>query len=233
MSWTFTPLEQYQGGGPAATVEPLSANIKVYAWHLAQNFGSGVQSSWRGSRLYDGPETRALVKKWVDFFKRYRGILDSDIIHLRRPEAAPANPGEAADLDYLLHVNPRLSPKGLLMVYNQTSRTQARTLTVPLYYAGLRGKASVREQEGAAQTMALDAEQRLALPVNLAPMSVTWFVLDQAGSIRIRRPDVPGSKQSPEAGYDAKGRWRGGKDISKTSQVFRVPGPAESRAASP
>ncbi len=31
------------------------------------------------------PQTRAIVRKWVDWFKRYRDILTSDIIHCGRP----------------------------------------------------------------------------------------------------------------------------------------------------
>ena len=36
--------------------------------------------------MYDTPETKAVVKKWVDFFKKYRDILTSDIIHVRRAD---------------------------------------------------------------------------------------------------------------------------------------------------
>ncbi|UCF16924.1 MAG: hypothetical protein JSW59_05585, partial [Phycisphaerales bacterium] len=86
MGWMFVPLVQYHGGGAAATLEPLSEHLDAYRAHLAQNFGSGVQACYRGPRLYDTDETKALVKKWVDFYKEHRDILDSDIIHVRRPD---------------------------------------------------------------------------------------------------------------------------------------------------
>ena len=69
MGWMFVPLTEYQGGGAAATLEPLSEHLDAYAAHLAQNFGAGVQACYRGPRLYDTDETKAVVKKWVDFYK--------------------------------------------------------------------------------------------------------------------------------------------------------------------
>ena len=37
-------------------------------------------------RLYDSVEVMELVKKWVGFYKTYRDILISDIVHVRRPD---------------------------------------------------------------------------------------------------------------------------------------------------
>ena len=37
-------------------------------------------------RLYDSVEVMELVKKWVGFYKSYRDILISDIVHVRRPD---------------------------------------------------------------------------------------------------------------------------------------------------
>ena len=37
-------------------------------------------------RLYDTDATMQVVKKWVDFYKTYRDILISDIVHVRRPD---------------------------------------------------------------------------------------------------------------------------------------------------
>ncbi len=56
MGWMFVPLMEYQGGGAAATLEPLEQHLEDYEQHLAQNFGSGVQAAYRGPRLYDSRE---------------------------------------------------------------------------------------------------------------------------------------------------------------------------------
>src|SRR5207237_6985285 len=38
MGWMFVPLVEYQGGGAAATLEPLSEHLDAYEAHLMQNF---------------------------------------------------------------------------------------------------------------------------------------------------------------------------------------------------
>ena len=108
MGWMFVPLVEYHGGGQAATFEPLCEHLKDYEWHLAQNFGSGVIACYRGPRLFDTEQTKKLVKKWVDFYKKYRPILNSDLIHVRRPDGR--------SIDCILHVNSQLNPRGLATV---------------------------------------------------------------------------------------------------------------------
>ena len=85
MGWMFVPLVEYHGGGEAATLQPLNEHLDAYGAHLAQNFGWGVQACYRGPRLYDTEETKAVVRTWVDFYKAHRAI-ESDVIHLRRAE---------------------------------------------------------------------------------------------------------------------------------------------------
>lgn len=170
MGWMFCPLVEYGGGGAAATLEPLSEHLADYEWHLAQNFGSGVQACYRGPRLYDTDQTKALVKKWVDFYKKYRDILDSDIIHVRR--------ADGRNVDCMLHVNPRLKKRGLALVYNPAPQEQAATLKLPLYYTGLTDAASIREQEGPSTSYALDRNYNVFLPVTIKPKGVTWFVIE-------------------------------------------------------
>ena len=46
----------------------------------------GLMISLHACRLYDTDATMQLVKKWVGFYKTYRDILISDIVHVRRPD---------------------------------------------------------------------------------------------------------------------------------------------------
>jgi hypothetical protein len=117
MGWMFVPLTEYQGGGAAATIEPLKDHLAHYETRLANLFGAGVQACYRGPRLYDTDETKAVVQKWVDFYKAHRAILDSDLIHLRR--------ADGRDWDGWLHVNPRLPECGLAMFYNPLERADS------------------------------------------------------------------------------------------------------------
>jgi hypothetical protein len=170
MGWTFVPLVQYHGGGAAATLEPLADHLDAYEAHLAQNFGYGVQACYRGTRLYDTEATKALVKKWVDWAKAHRDILNSDVIHVRRPDGR--------DFDAVLHVNPRLKEKGLLLVFNPTEQDITRTLDLPLYYTGLTATAAVGLRGGPTKTFNLDRNYRIALEVGVPARGFTWFVIE-------------------------------------------------------
>jgi hypothetical protein len=170
MGWMFVPLVEYQGGGAAATLEPLSEHLDAYEAHLAQNFGNGVQACYRGSRLYDTPATEAVVKKWVTFYKQHRAILDSDIIHVRRPDGR--------DLDCMLHVNSQLKEKGLAMIYNPTDHEIEKPFTLPLYYTGLSESAHIREKDSKPVLYTLDREYKVRVPVKLGPHSVTWLFIE-------------------------------------------------------
>jgi hypothetical protein len=147
MGWMFVPLTEYQGGRAAATLEPLKDHLDAYEQHLAQNFGFGVQACYRGPRLYDSEETKAVVKRWVDFYKTHRAILDSDVIHLRR--------ADGRDWDGMLHVNPATPERGLAMLFNPTGEALKRRVRLPLYYAGLREAATVRVEGGPARKVRL------------------------------------------------------------------------------
>jgi hypothetical protein len=170
MGWMFVPLVEYQGGGAAATLEPLVEHLDAYEAHLAQNFLSGVQACYRGTRLYDSEATKRLVRKWVDVYKRRRSVLDSDIIHLRRPDGR--------DVDGILHVNPGGEPRGLAVFYNPTGRAIEKTVEVPLYYTGLEGLALVRKEDGPADDYEIDRNSMIHLPIRVPPQGRTWFTIE-------------------------------------------------------
>ena len=169
MGWMFVPLVQYHGGGAAATLEPLSEHLEEYGQHLAQNFGSGVQACYRGPRLYDSEKTEEVVKRWVGFYKSHRDILDSDIVHVRRPDGR--------DIDAILHVNPSLPEKGLAMIYNPLDQPVKRTVKLPLYYTGLTATARVAEQDGKPKSYVLNRAYEIEVPVEIPARGLTWLVI--------------------------------------------------------
>jgi alpha-galactosidase len=129
-----------------------------------------VQAAYRGPRLYDAPETRNLVKKWVDFYKKHRAILDSDIIHVRR--------ADGRDIDCILHVNPDLEEKGLAMVYNPLDEPIERKLTLPLYYTGLKENAEIRIKDGKPKSYKLNSDCEVEVPVHVEANGVTWLIIE-------------------------------------------------------
>lgn len=169
MGWMFVPLVEYQGGGEAATIEPLKDHLPHYGQRLANLFGAGVQACYRGPQLYDSPQTKEVVMKWVKFYKKHRDVLDSDLIHIRRPDGR--------DYDAILHVNPQGEEKGLLMVYNPLNEPVKRKLRINLYYTGLKDVAMVSEQDGKAVKMKIDHNYDTFFEVEIPAKSQTWYVI--------------------------------------------------------
>jgi hypothetical protein len=172
MGWMFVPLTEYQGGGDAATIEPLKDHLPHYETRLADLFGAGVQACYRGPRLYDCDATEAVVKKWVSFYKQHRAILDSDIIHLRRPDGR--------DWDGWLHVNPKLEERALGIIYNPLATAIERRIRLPLYYSGLTNEAVVRFENGTTQRLQLERDYSTEVAVNIPVHGRTWFTLSVA-----------------------------------------------------
>ncbi len=136
--WSFVPLVQYHGGGEAATLEPLSEHLYEYKMLMFQNYGAGVQACYRGPRLYDTEETKATVIEIICWYKKYREILNSDIIHLRKPDAR--------DWDGIMHVSTSAKDNALAMFYNPSDNEIVREIQLPLFYTGLSKTARIREQ---------------------------------------------------------------------------------------
>lgn len=172
MGWTFCPLTNYhtveEYPREAATIEPLCEHLDHYEAHLAQDLGSGVQAVFRGLRLYDTEETKALVIKYVEWYKKYRDILTSDIVHIRRPDGR--------NIDGFLHVNPRLENKGLAMFFNPSSESLEEFISIPLYYTGLTGKVHVSEREKGFNVYDLNRDYTIDLPISIGPGGFTWLL---------------------------------------------------------
>ncbi len=170
MGWMFVPLTQYQGGGAAATIEPLEEHLDHYRRMLEGNLALGVQACYRGPRLYDTDRTKSMVQAEVAWFKAHREILESELIHGRR--------ADARDLDWMLHVNPHGKEKGMLVVFNPLVEPVTKKLRVNLYYTGLTDTARLREQGGAAKRLKLDRDYSVEVPVQVPAGGMSWFVVE-------------------------------------------------------
>ncbi|MCA9106553.1 MAG: hypothetical protein KDA83_14115 [Planctomycetales bacterium] len=167
MGWMFVPLAQYHGGGAAATIEPLHEHLDHYERMLMSNLALGVQACYRGPRLYDSPETREVVKRCTDWYHAHREILESDLIHGRR--------ADGRDLDWMLHVNPQLEEKGMLVVFNPASEPVTKTLRVDLYYTGLTEIARISHEGADEREYPLDRRFEVELEVNVPARGMAWF----------------------------------------------------------
>lgn len=169
MGWMFVPLTEYHGGGAEATIEPLSEHLDHYESRLANLFGSGVQACYRGPRLYDTDATRDVVKKWVTFYKDHRAILDSDVIHLRRPDGR--------DWDGLLHVSTSGPERGLAVLHNPLDEDITRDIKLPLYYTGLTDSAMVRVDTNAPAKIPLARDYSITVNIKIPKHSRAVVVI--------------------------------------------------------
>jgi alpha-galactosidase len=120
--------------------------------------------------LYDSEETRAMVKRWVAFYKAHREILESDIIHVRRPDGR--------DYDAILHVNPALPEKGMAVVHNPLDVPITRTIRLPLYYTGLTTTALVRVDGGPAHRIPISREYTAEIKLTIPANGMIWMTLE-------------------------------------------------------
>ncbi|SDE58474.1 hypothetical protein SAMN05216464_107262 [Mucilaginibacter pineti] len=170
MVWGFVPLTRYQGGSEDAVLEPLGNHLKDYEQLMMQYYGAGVQACYRGPRLYDTDKTKQLVTNTIGWYKKYRDILNSDIIHLRR--------ADGRDWDGIMHVNPDLKQKGLVMLFNPTKDKITRAIKVPLYYSGLTTTATIKEKDRAAKKYNLNRNYEVEVTVTIEPENYTWLVVE-------------------------------------------------------
>ncbi len=170
MGFMFVPLTQYHGGGDAATIEPLNEHLDHYETRLRNLFGAGVQACYRGPRLYDTDKTRELVTQWVSFYKQHRAILDSDIIHLRRPDGQ--------DWDGIMHVNPKLKEKAFVSIYNPLEEEIEKEIKIPLYYTGISSKAIVKEQGTNDHECTLARDYSISLKIRIPAKGYNWYIIE-------------------------------------------------------
>ena len=170
MAWGFVPLTKYQGGGPEAVLEPLSEHLNDYEQLMMQYYGAGVQACYRGPRLYDTETTRQMVSKTIFWYKKYRNILNADMIQLRR--------ADGRDWDGWMHVNPALAQKGLMMLFNPTEAPITRTIALPLYYTGLSKTAIIIDAKGMSKTYTLNRDYTIDFTFTIPADSYSWFLIE-------------------------------------------------------
>ena len=170
MAWGFVPLTKYQGGNDDAILEPLSEHLKDYEQLMMQYYGAGVQACYRGPRLYDTESTRLVVAKTIDWYKKYRNILNADIVQLRR--------ADGRDWDGWMHVSPFTGQKGFMMLFNPTKEVMTKTIKLPLYYTGLTQKVKITDPNGLSKQYNLSRDYSIDFTFTIPPDTYKWFLIE-------------------------------------------------------
>jgi hypothetical protein len=138
---------------------------------LDSNLALGVQACYRGPRLYDSQETRQLVKSKVEWYKKYRTILEGDLIHGRR--------ADARDIDWMLHVDPNSPQCGMLIVFNPLKHIQQRQLPISLYYTGLIDQAVITDKTGKKQEVRLQRDYSALIDIEVPAEGMAWYLIER------------------------------------------------------
>lgn len=170
MGWGFVPLTAYHGGGADAVLEPLNEHLDDYKQLMMQYYGAGIQACYRGPRLYDTENTKATVIEVIEWYKKYRNILNADIIHLRR--------ADGRNWDGILHVDPNGKEKGLGMLYNPTNKEMNISIDLPVYYTGLNEKVQLAVEGKNSSTYPVSRDYKIQVPVKIPAKGYTWFTLN-------------------------------------------------------
>lgn len=170
MGWGFVPLTAYHNGGPDAVLEPLNEHLEDYKQLMMQYYGAGIQACYRGPRLYDTEETKQVVISVINWYKKYRTILNADIIRLRR--------ADGRDWDGWMHVDPKGKEKGLIMLFNPTEEVMKKVLKIPLYYTGLNQEARISIEGNAPKTYRLNREYEANLEIDIPANGYTWVIIE-------------------------------------------------------
>eukprot|EP01043_Picozoa_sp_COSAG02_P067792 COSAG02_NODE_11023_length_1810_cov_0.870836_1_plen_221_part_00 len=175
--WMFLPITDYHAGGEAAT---FGEHIKAYEWGLAQYLGAGTAACYRGNRPYANDPTKAVVTKWISWYKQHRATLIHPIVHIRR--------ADMQSWDGWLHVNPfgysagnstndfepqqKETEVGVAMLFNPTTAHLNVTVNIPLYYTGLSTTAKVSVDGAEGVVMAIGRDYGLSLPMSMPANSI-------------------------------------------------------------
>ncbi|KAJ8611291.1 hypothetical protein CTAYLR_004168 [Chrysophaeum taylorii] len=171
--WMFVPIIVYHAGSDAAAFDNRSL---AFEWALAQYLGAGTAACYRGPHLWaddlEGRRIKAILLKWVAFYKAHRQTLVQPVVHLRRPDAF--------SWDGFLHVHP-LSPTaevGVALIFNPTTRRLNIQLRLPLYYCGLDDEALLTlDDDPTPARVKLARDYSATLLVDAAPLSIHTVIV--------------------------------------------------------
>ena len=175
--WMFVPITEYHAGGAEAIFAPLSQNLDSFGMALGQYLGAGVAACYRGNVPYDTEETKALVMKWITFYKNHRHTLIQPVVPLRRPNMQ--------SWDGFLHVNPLMlgsaketNEVGIAMIFNPlTTVLDNQRVYLPLYYTGADTTVMVSINEGEQFEMKVARDYSITVKLTLPPNSQTIIIV--------------------------------------------------------
>lgn len=83
------------------------------------------------------------------------------------------------DVDLMLHVNPEIENKGMLIAFNPTDREITKTVKVPLYYTGIKGGVKIISGDGREMAERLPVGAFADLTLTVPAGGFGWYLIRQ------------------------------------------------------
>ena len=148
--------------------------LRLYNTTLAVFLGVAGRCFQSGA-LWQGDASKALVEGWMAVFNRFRGVLNGDVIHLKKPSGR--------SWDGVMHVLPSAaagSPRGFAIFFNPSTTAAADFSTaLPVYYCGFAAGAAVHVEwsDGSTEDLQQDAFFSVALRRTIEAKGFAWAAL--------------------------------------------------------
>ena len=125
MGMYFIPVVSWLDGPDLLPMED-EENLKMFDAYMANCFGYGFEGLAFCQMPYEGPKSKAIVKRWLDFWKSHADFFkQGDLLHVREPDGKR--------LDAVMHVLVEGDRhRALLVVYNPAKKEQTDELVLPL-----------------------------------------------------------------------------------------------------
>ena len=141
---------------------------------LATHLGGGFTACLHGKHLFNGPDSKAAVKRWTDFTTRYHHLLTCRTLTLRPPDGR--------GIDGVFHCNPAAgkpgAPCAVAVLLNPTDAERTAALLLPLEFCGWRADrsaAAIERGENTPRPLTVDDQGQALLTVSMAAEQVTWW----------------------------------------------------------
>jgi hypothetical protein len=161
-----TPYNPQHKGSPS--LEPMEEKVGMYDLALGFCFGYGFMGKIFMRRAFDGPKSKAVIRRWLGFWKDHEAFFRQGVmVHLREPDGK--------NLDAIAHVLKGDRPRVLLVAYNPTGAERTEPLDLaPLAAADLPADSWRGHTEDGQPARSASGQIHVTVPA----LNATWIELE-------------------------------------------------------
>jgi len=183
---SFIPVMSWSEAADGPSLEPLEKNAELYDAYLANCYGYGFEGRAFQRVPYEGPRSKAVVLRWLDFWKSHADFFkEGYLMHVREPDGRR--------IDGIAHVIlDDQRPRMLVVVYNPTDEEREEEITLPVGLLDWPTEGwAARAEDGRMQKAA-----RGRIRVRVPARNATWYEMSLES---LGPPLTPGLQRASEA----------------------------------